>query len=165
MSQTNVEHRQSPVLFNPGNVDISGKPWGESRVVGEELRQLGLTRLNSTRKWAVLLSIAIFDETPDCNLETFELPMGDVNIRQARIDGVEHVERRRVEGGGAQVARHFVRFLDDDGRDAEAGEAKRGHQPDRAGADDEDAVVCAQGLFQKWEDNGWRAALVADFQK
>ncbi len=55
-------------------------------------------------------------------------------------ESLEHVERRWMEGRGAQIARQIRRAFDERDRNSGVREQGCGHQPDRPRADDDDPI-------------------------
>ena len=74
-----------------------------------------------------------------------ELPGGaDQAAREQRVgdaDLLEHVQRRRVEGGRAQVLRQHLRTLQHDGRDPVPGQERGEHEAHRTAPDDHHPIA------------------------
>ena len=61
--------------------------------------------------------------------------------RCGRTERVQHVERRRMERGGAGLGREIRAFLEHRHRHAGARQMRRGDEPDRARAGNQYAIV------------------------
>ena len=117
---------------------------GGARLLEQDRREIVLLALQAVGMPRVVLDRGRSNSHPFAGAEMDHLPAvggdAELDVVVGDADLVQHVERRRMHGRGAQVARRLRRGFQQDRGDAGAGQADRCNQADRAGPDNDDTV-------------------------